>query len=401
MHLNSNNRKLSAVELLVVFVVSIILSWKLFRLVSPSAFFWDVHNYLILIVGIFSLALSIKDNLYLGKSRTPPLVVLFICLSIIRLGYFQTIDAFTLNCLVFCSYFLIIRLLMRTSRDTVFKYFEALIIMMLAYNILDFVDANSEFINVFSYDVPSFMEGRMNPMGHASQPIWSDSMVKGVVIRSIGVAGTNYASSALTAATALYFFVLNRRFLFIVSMILLILWAVGSALAATVIGILLTKIRSIWSIFYAIFAVCCVLLMIQARGWDPSHLFNIINNFGAFDLLAAAFIGEGRAVSSMHSEFRIIGLMFSLGILGSTLVLCMVYNYFKYGQYDKLFGNDNRIKAGFSFISVLVISTAHYNTLFVFPNIFLFVLLIAISSAGFMEIRDSLQDIKKTTVSPL
>jgi len=284
---------------------------------------------------------------------------------------------------------------MQVGKDTGFKYFESLIILLLFYNAFDYFDANNDSINVITYAVPAFMEGKLGTLGNVNQPIWATSMTNGVIIRSIGVAGTNYASSALVAATAVYFFILKRRFLFLFSIVLVVFWGVGSSLAAAIIVMVLSKIRSIWSILYIIVALSLILLMFQNRGFDPGHVFSVKNNFIGFDLLAAVFFGEGKSISSMHSEFRMLGLIFSLGIIGSFLSFCMFYNYYSFTKYDKIYSIDSRFKAAFFFLLVLIISTTHYNTLFVFPNIFFVVALFALSSMGFIEMRDDTQKISK------
>ena len=391
MHQNLTYKKISAVGFLMTIIFSVILSWKLLRLIVPIQYFWNMHNYLIILFAILSLVVGLRYSFYLQKSRTSMAVLIFIGLSLVRLGYFQSIDSFTMCSLVFCSYFLMLRILMQIGKDTGFKYFESLIILLLIYNAFDYFDANNDSINVISYVIPAFAEGTLGSLGNANQPIWASSMTDGVIIRSIGVAGTHYASSALVAATAVYFFILKRRFLFLFSIVLVVFWGVGSSLASAIIVIVLSKIRSIWSMFYIIVTCCLVLLMFQNRGFDPDHVFSVKNNFIAFDFLFAAFFGEGKSISSMHSEFRMFGLILSLGIIGSFLSFCMIYNYYSFTKYDKVYGIDSRFKAAFFFLLVLIVSTTHYNTLFVFPNVFFVVALFALSSMGFIEMRDDAQ----------
>ena len=256
---------------------------------------------------------------------------------------------------------------------------------LLFYNFLDYVDANSSLINIFSYEIPSFMVGIMNPMGHQSQSLFSQSMSDGFIVRSIGVAGTNYASSALTAATAIYFYILKRHLLFILSFSLLVIWGVGSSLLAAIAYILFLKRKSKISIIFVPVGLVLSYIVITSRGFTSDVYLNITNNFGAFDFLMAAIVGEGTSVSSIHTEFRILGLFFSLGSIGALLIGIMILNYRNLALYA---GSNNYLNfnAGLGFLIVLLITTFHYNSFFVFPNVFLIVMLIALSSVGYMQI---------------
>ena len=262
-----------------------------------------------------------------------------------------------------------------------------MITILFVFNLFDFIDANTNLINIISYEIPAFKEGTLGKLGNSSQFIWSDSQANGAVIRSIGVAGTNYASSALNAATCVYFFVLKKRLMFFLTFTLLILWGVGSSLGAAIIGIFLTRVSSKWIFLYFSILVTLIALLFISRGFDVGHLTTIINNFAAFDMLAATIVGEGKAISSMQTEWRVIGLLFSLGALGSLLLAIMIFNYFIYSKYEKSFGDNHQFRGGLFFLLVLLISTIHYNTLLVFPNVFFLVGLISLSTAGFIEIR--------------
>ena len=378
------NEKLSMGTRFLLLIISIILSWKLFRLAVPLEIFWSIHNYWIILFAFISLALSFKHNLYLEKSKTAVVVLSFILLTVSRLGLYPYPDPFLMASMVFCLYFLMLTIFMRTSLNFGFKCFELLLILLLTYNFLDYFDANSELINIFSYEIPSFMGETMNPMGHKSQSIFSRSMADGFIIRSVGVSGTNYASSGLTAATSIYFFILKRRYLFILSFFLLIIWGVGSSLLAATAYILWLKRKSKTSIIFFAVGLPLAFIIIQNRGWSNAVYLNITNNFGAFDFLMASIIGEGKSVSSLHTEFRILGVLFSLGAIGALLISILIINYRMFARYASL-NNFPNFNAGLGFIAVLFIATLHYNSFFVFPNIFFIVMLIALSSIGFIR----------------
>ncbi len=378
------NNKLGISTKFLLILVSVALSWKLLRLAYPEEIIWNMHNYLVIFFALISLALSVKHNLYLERSKTALIVLLFILLSVARLGLFPYPDPFFIASMVFCLYFVMLTIFMRFPLDFGFKCFEILLVLLLIYNFLDYFDANFELINIFSYEIPSFMSGVMNPLGHRSQSLFSQSMSDGFIIRSVGVAGTNYASSALTAATAIYFFILKRRLLFILSLFLLVIWGVGSSLLAAIAYLLYLKRRSKISIIFIVLGLVSAYFIITNRGWSSDVYLNITNNFSTFDFLIASILGEGKSVSSIHTEFRILGLFFSLGFIGVLLVSIMIINYRNIARYATI-NNYEKFNAGLGFIVVLLIATFHYNSFFVFPNIFLFVMLIAFASIGFMR----------------
>jgi hypothetical protein len=379
------NTKIAMSTRFILLLVSVVLSWKLFRLAYPIEMLWNAHNYLIIFFALISLTLSIKHNLYLERSKTAIIVLFFILLSVSRLVFFPSPNPFFVVSMVFCLYFSMLTIFMRFSLDFGFKCFEILLVLLLFYNFLDYVDANSSLINIFSYEIPSFMAGMMNPMGHQSQSLFSQSMSDGFIVRSIGVAGTNYASSALNAATAIYFFILKRHLLFILSFSLLVIWGVGSSLLAAIAYILFLKRKSKISIIFVFVGLVFSYLVITGRGFTSDVYLNITNNFGAFDFLMASIVGEGKSVSSLHTEFRILGLFFSLGSIGALLIGIMILNYRNLALYAGL-NNYLNFNAGLGFLIVLLIATFHYNSFFVFPNIFLIVMLIALSSVGYMQI---------------
>tara|TARA_B100000963_G_scaffold17140_1_gene13097 strand:- start:13919 stop:15130 length:1212 start_codon:yes stop_codon:yes gene_type:complete len=379
------NIEITMATRLLLLLVSFVLSWKLLRLAYPAEILWNIHNYVIIFLAFISIILSIKHNLYLEKSKTAIIVLSFVLLSVGRLGFFPYPDPFFIASMVFCLYFSMLTIFMRFSIEYGFKCFEILLVLLLIYNSLDYFDANSALINIFSYEIPAFMDGLMNPLGHESQTIFSQGMSDGFIIRSVGVAGTNYASSALTAATAIYFYILKRRTLFSLSFLLLILWGVGSSIMAALVYILFLKRKSKALLIFIPLGIALAYLVITSRGFNSDVYLNITNNFGTFDFLLASIIGEGKSVSSLHTEFRILGLFFSLGFLGAFLVSIMIINYRNFAHYARL-NNIPNFDAGLGFILVLLIATAHYNSLFVFPNIFLIVMLIALSSIGFMKI---------------
>ena len=126
MVVNSNSlesQKISKASFLILFGLSIILGWKLFRLLYPQYFLWNIHNYTIVLLSMFSVAISYRRNLYLEKTKTAVLVFLFLIISVIRLGYFPSLDPFFISSFVFCLYFIMVSFFMKISDELWFKYF--------------------------------------------------------------------------------------------------------------------------------------------------------------------------------------------------------------------------------------------------------------------------------------
>ena len=104
---------LSIINRLVVLVISILLCWKLFRLISPSPVFWGLHLYVLAIILIVSCVVMIlRTNLYNSGSNTslPNTSLLFIAfafVAIVRSLIFNSFyDVFFVATIAFGSYFL-------------------------------------------------------------------------------------------------------------------------------------------------------------------------------------------------------------------------------------------------------------------------------------------------------
>ena len=157
---------------------------------------------------------------------------------------------------------------------------------------------------------------------------------------------------------------------------------------AAIAYILFLKRKSKIAIVFVISGIYAVYLIVLYRGFNAETYFYLINTLSWYDFFAAFVLGEGRAVSSMQTEWRIVGMLFSLGIFGSVLIGLMLFNYMADSKYALHKKNDVHFKAGFGFIVVLFLCSFHYNVFFVFPNVFFIVMLIAFSSIGYINIRE-------------
>lgn len=100
----------------VLLFLSFILGWKLFRLAFPYETTWNLHNYIIILSALFSIGLSIKNNLYIDQSHAALTILLFIILSVLRLGFFPHPDPFFMASLVFCLYYLMLTIFLSLSQ---------------------------------------------------------------------------------------------------------------------------------------------------------------------------------------------------------------------------------------------------------------------------------------------
>ena len=130
--------KIGTIARLLLLLVSFVLSWKLFRLAYPIEMLWNIHNYLIIFFALISLTLAIKHNFYLERSKTTIIVLFFILLSVTRLALFPSPNPFFVASMVFCLYFSMLTIFMRSSLDYGFKCFEILLVLLLFYNFLDY-----------------------------------------------------------------------------------------------------------------------------------------------------------------------------------------------------------------------------------------------------------------------
>lgn len=134
------------------------------------------------------------------------------------------------------------------------------------------------------------------------------------------------------------------------------------------------------------FLVPVILVIFDAKGLTESNIITeaylpveITSPF--FYTFAAAIIGEGRHVSSIDTEMRVLGMLFSLGLAGVLCLVAIINGGIRAVQlpHDPEIRRDYRA-AGY-FVLTLFLSSLHYNTFFIYPNIVFVVVFVALISS--------------------
>jgi len=363
---------------LVILLLSIILCWKLFRVISPSPMFWGLHLYFLSALLLVSFVIMLNNDLYYTASRTSGLISMFIFLALIRAILFDSFyDVFFVAMMTFGLYYLLLRIFYNVSEERFFLGVEFLMFLVLLINFSNIVDVNLLETGLYFYgQMPDYI-GDMNPTMHRAQSFIPIFGLPSTVVRVSGVSGTPYASSALVAAIAIYFYVLNNYKIFYFAVFQMLLFSVVTSLMV-LLGVLAYKNRrSPYIIFLGIMFFIFMIYIVDKRGgWLPEQYLIFKLWYSEGQLILASLFGEGKWNPSAHSELRAFDTFFSLGVVGVILFAAILVNYYRFFNGRRLFYYRNYY-AAWLFMVVLMLSSVHYQAFFLYPNIIFVVVFIS------------------------
>lgn len=363
---------------ILIILGAIFLSWRLLRFADQTYILWQFHLYVLGFLLLISLPYLMR-YIYSVSDNMSHYIMAFLLSGLLSQVIFPGIDTFSVAMSTFLLYFLFERKFSKIDAYRFFRGFRLLLFLMLVLNFIDLMNHHFLDHRLFNYERAAEIFRDINLAGYISKPL-----LPGIIDlhgRPPGVSGTPYATSALIAAIAIYFYIARNSFLFILSVLTLILWATGSSIIIFVMVFLFLNIRKWYSPLIVLLGIAGVIGLIEARGFSSASYFKIIQEFSPLQLLAALIIGEGRHVSSMFSEFRIVGLFFSLGVLGVSFLVAMIMRYWKITKQKQKTMEYMYYRAGFWFILTLLMTNWHYQTVFIFPNIIFVVMLLAFVSS--------------------
>ena len=115
------------------------------------------------------------------------------------------------------------------------------------------------------------------------------------------------------------------------------------------------------------------------------NMFNFLNCFENFlnasfiELILNGLIGQGRLHNYVHSELRIFQVFYAAGLFNLILWSLIGHQLYRKHHWLKLINNNYTAFVGF--LLTIIFSNWHYHSIFVYPNIFIIVLLIAFISS--------------------
>jgi hypothetical protein len=362
-----------------LFAISVFLSWRLLRFSDLFFDYWNFYHY---ILGILYVLSAFFASRYLLKRRIPIFsfyVILFVIVGLFNKLIFPGLDTFSVAFSTFILYFLLERVLRNVHYLNFFHCFQFVLTVLLFMNFLDFI--NLHFLSQTIFDYAKAVEGIA---GIDSVGTKSNQFLPGLISfvgRAPGVSGTTYATSALIAASAIFFFLRGSMLTFVLSSILLFLWATGSSFIVFLFVLLILNRKRKTVIFVFFITIILGYIAIIGRGGfslSPYLVYSL--ELKSFEFLFALIFGEGRHVSSFATELRIWGMLLSLGLICTFLLAMMMGNYWSFLKRVRHDRSYSSFRAGFWFILTLFLSNWHYQTFFIFPNMALVVALLAFVS---------------------
>jgi len=344
---------------------------------------WDLYVFFILILALISILVILTK-----KTIKLDLVSLLILISLsvyaVSLLSFRNInDAFTLGMTCLAGYFSMHIVLKKISDVTFFKFLKYLFIGLLFVQGLVIFDIIFD-IHMINYVFLRETTGIPNKgaLGGTKVLGYLDTSnltgLSFLLPRVPGVSGTPYASGGLIAAICMYFLVIKNYRWAIISFLVLSWTGALSPFFALLFGILLLSSSKLVKVTSLILSVIVLVRYGENKLVEVIYLYTDIgfdDSVTIIELISKGLIGEGTLMSSVGSEMRIINLMYAAGLYN--LIIWSIIGYQIYKKQSKLKYLNIRYTACMGFLFVIIISNWHYHSIFVYPNIFIIVLLIA------------------------
>ena len=377
-------------EYFVIFLISIICSWRVIRSIITSSIIWNIHYVLFISFFLFSVFLIFK------KKRHNKIIFALVGLLALNInsltlnGFFDSQFLFSviiLNCIC-----LFIYVLENHNLDWI-KIIDAVMMSIVVVQALCILDIFLSW-RIIDYNYIQEKTGVPNIGARGATKLF---MLFGIdnlmVTRVSGISGTPYASGGLVASIAAYFFAIKQYYKFLFSFIVLIFISSLSSIMALFFVLIFISKRMILPmlLFIAPIAYTIIIgyinIIASIPFVDVLKIFTELSyngNHSSMIYLMTSIIGEGRLSGFVQSEFRLLNLFFSLGIFGSIIFLYIV---FKLKYYSKVcISKDFRFKGFPFFLTTLVIANWHYHSFFVFPNIVFITLVIALLIVSYNKI---------------
>ncbi len=378
-------------EYFVIFLISIICSWRVIRSIFTITIIWNLHY--VLFISFFLLSIF----LILTKKRHNKIIFALAGLLSINLNSFVLngfldsqflFSVIILNCICFFIYIL------ENQNLNWIKIIDTVMISIVVVQALCILDIFLSW-RIIDY---SYIEDKTGVPNIGARGATKLFMLFGIdnlmITRISGVSGTPYASGGLVASIAAYFFAIKKYYKFLFSFIVLIfISSLSSIIALFFILIFISKRMAIpmllivapiaYTIIIGYINIIASIPFIDVLKIFTQLSYN--NNHSSMVYFMTTIIGEGRLSGFVQSEFRLLNLFFSLGVFGTII---FIYTSFKLNHYSKVcISKDLRFKGYPFFLITLIIANWHYHSFFVFPNIVITTLIISLIIVNYHKIN--------------
>lgn len=361
----------------------IFLSWKTTRLIILDfGFIWHIHVYLMFSLAIFSMLYFKYNNL--TRIEFTFLCYFFLIAISVSINIFSPNIKFIFDFLITPLIFLYaINVGKKISDYSFFYIFHTVSILFLSYMSFEFISANfMETMYIFYGDWGS-LDGNIN---FTRMRDYNGSFIlRAFDIRTIRIMGPNFsahATGALMGAFAIYHlsaqkisisFENAKLFHLIMGAFyttLLFVNGVGTSIVVFIILFMVIQ-RQVLTLIFLV-PLLLLLLTVVLIDRDIALYINHLPDYSILlgdSFLKLFFFGDNQVTPhTIHSEFRMLGKPFAMGIGAFTFFHILLYLVFKSIKKINCFTiNYNPI---WFFIISLYLAAYHYNTFFIFPNSF-------------------------------
>lgn len=371
-------------------LIIVILAWKLLRGISPNPLLWYCHVYALLILAAGSGLLLAQNHFRVRTFDMSLAVFIFCSIAVVRIVAFGNYrDPFTVATLAFFGHLVLASLFTKVSDREFFHGVSFVFAGLALIEILGIVEYTFDW-GIVDYAGMERFEGIAPIEGaYAGRSFilffFDFEVLEQFFGRLSGVSGTPYATAGLMSAITAFGLASRRWLLAALGVTSLLLSSTGSAVVALYISAALLYRRT-FVMYVALFALLPFLFWVfELKGFTLETIRDkflpVSTEAPGFRLLVAAIIGEGQHVGSIETELRIISLMFSLGLVG-LLSVPAIFNGWVRGL---RLANDAEVRRDYVatayFVFTLFVSSIHYPTLFIYPNIVIVVVFLAVISS--------------------
>ena len=380
-------RQLPKINLFLIgLLVFIFLSWKTTRLIILDfGFVWNIHVYLTSFLAICSI-FSIFYFKYSVKVTKIEFVfmcyIIFIALSVavnISSPNVKFIFDYLITPLIFI---LAISVGWKMSDYSFFYIFHTVSILVLSYMSFEFISANFMETQYIFYGDWASLDGDVNFT--RMRDMNGSFLLRAFDIRTIRIMGVDFsvhATGALIGAFAIYHlstlkvnksFRNYKSFHFIIGIfytILLFVNGVGTSIVIFLILFMVIQKSKVLTILIS-FPLLLLLLVIVLIDRDIGLYVNHLPNYSMLltdSFLKLFFFGDNQVTPhTIHSEFRMLGKPFAMGMGAFISFHILLYLVFKSSQ--KISSLTVSYTPIWLFILSIYLAAYHYNTTFIFPN---------------------------------
>jgi hypothetical protein len=363
----------------------VFLSWKTTRLIILDfGIIWHMHVYLMSFLAIFSI-FFFKNSTHLTKVEFVFICYIIFIVSSVVINIPSPNTKFIFDFLITPLIFVFAIHVGRKMSDYSFFYiFHIVSIFFLSYMWFEFINANFMDTSYIFYGDWASIDEDINFT--RTRDTNGSFILRAFDIRTVRIMGpvfSVHATGTLIGAFAIYHLNTHKvnissgnliPFHLIIGVfytILLFVNGVGTSIAIFIILILMMQKRKLSTVVFLspLYLLILIILLIDR---DIGLYINHLPDYSILleeSFLKLFFFGDNQVTPhTIHSEFRMLGKPFAMGIWAFILFHILLYFIFK--SIKKI----NILKINYTpiwaFIISIYLGAFHYNTIFVFPNSF-------------------------------